>query len=103
MSLGRLLAAGKSLMGAREDGGRFRVNKRVQLPKFVSPKNPFTSAEQAAPVQISAPVLAKTSVTRPVATAEKRSVESLVHKPPPTPATKLADKAVRAPARVGAH
>ena len=40
MSFGKLLAAGKSIAGGR-DGGRYKVDPRVFLPKFVSPKNPF--------------------------------------------------------------
>ena len=44
MSLGRLLAAGKSLMRACDGAGRYQVNKRVALPKFISPRNPFTPA-----------------------------------------------------------
>ncbi len=43
MSLGRLLAAGKSLVGGRDHEGRYRVDKRVALPKFISPRNPFAS------------------------------------------------------------
>lgn len=46
MSLGRLLAAGKSLMGLRGGEGRYREDKRVRLPKFVSPKNPFAAAAE---------------------------------------------------------
>ena len=41
MNLGKLLFAGKSIV----DGNKaveYRENKRVCLPKFVSPKNPFT-------------------------------------------------------------
>jgi hypothetical protein len=41
MSLGRLLAAGKSLMGGRDDVSPYRVNKGVRLPKFGSTRNPF--------------------------------------------------------------
>ena len=48
MSLGKLLTTGKSLMGAHGEAHRFRVNKRVALPKFVSPKNPFASGAQQA-------------------------------------------------------
>lgn len=44
MSLGRLLAAGKSLIGIRGGESRYRENKHVRLPKFISPKNPFISA-----------------------------------------------------------
>jgi len=42
MSIGRLLAAGKS-MAVAHVRGRYRVDKRVQLPKFNSPKNPFAT------------------------------------------------------------
>lgn len=43
MSFGRLLAAGKSLIGMRSGVTRYRENKHVRLPKFISPKNPFAS------------------------------------------------------------
>ena len=46
MSLGKLLTSGKCLIGACGESHRFRVNKRVALPKFVSPKNPFASGAQ---------------------------------------------------------
>ena len=40
MSFGRLLAAGKSWVGG--DGiGRYRMQKHIRLPKFISPRNPF--------------------------------------------------------------
>lgn len=42
MSFGRLLAAGKSWAGG--DGiGRYRMQKHIRLPKFISPRNPFKS------------------------------------------------------------
>ena len=101
MSLGRLLAAGKSLMGGRNGGGRYREDKRVRLPKFISPKNPFGSAEKVAPVQVSAPEIAMASVMKPATVAQTRSAGRQVSEP--GAAKKLADKAVRAPARVGAR
>ena len=40
MTFGRLLAAGKSWAGG--DGiGRYRMQKHIRLPKFISPRNPF--------------------------------------------------------------
>jgi hypothetical protein len=48
MSLGRLLATGKSLVGLSGDASRYRVNKQARLPKFISPKNPFASGETPA-------------------------------------------------------
>jgi hypothetical protein len=47
MSLGRLLAAGKSLVGGRDGAGRYQVNKHLALPKFISPRNPFAPAEKS--------------------------------------------------------
>ena len=46
MSLGKLLLTGKSLLGANGEAHRFRVNKRVALPKFGSNRNPFASGAQ---------------------------------------------------------
>lgn len=46
MSLGKLLATGKSLVGSRGEAHRFQVNKRAALPKFGKVKNPFTTATQ---------------------------------------------------------
>ncbi len=48
MSLGRLLVAGKSLVGLNGGTGRYQVSKRALLPKFISPKNPFESDESSA-------------------------------------------------------
>jgi hypothetical protein len=44
MSLGRLLAAGKSLIGIKEKSGRYQMRPAALLPKFVSDKNPFRNA-----------------------------------------------------------
>ena len=68
MSLGKLLAAGKSLVGLRDDGSRYRVDKQARLPKFISPKNPFTPAGEPSKDQ---PV-GEARLT--VATAEARPV-----------------------------
>ena len=43
MSLGRLLTAGKSLIGGQDGTSRYRLNKKMGLPKFVSPRNPFAT------------------------------------------------------------
>jgi hypothetical protein len=40
MKLGKLLAAGKSIMNGRADVS-YRANKQIYLPKFGSAKNPF--------------------------------------------------------------
>ena len=46
MSFGKLLAAGKSVIGAN-GGIAYRKDKRVYLPKFGSPKNPFVASENS--------------------------------------------------------
>ena len=46
MSLGKLLATGRSLMGSRGEAHRYRADRRGALPKFGSPKNPFASGAQ---------------------------------------------------------
>lgn len=43
MSLVRLLSAGKSLVGGQDMPSRYRMNKQMRLPKFISTRNPFTS------------------------------------------------------------
>jgi len=48
MKLGKLLAAGKSVIGGRRQIS-YCISDRVSLPKFISPKNPFapsTKVEQ---------------------------------------------------------
>jgi hypothetical protein len=74
MNLGKLLGAGKSIVGGGKPAA-YRTDKRFSLPQFVSPKNPFakSTAEPAqtelpksepqnlpAPVKKSAPALVKT-------------------------------------------
>jgi hypothetical protein len=48
MNLGKLLAAGKSIIGGRREIS-YRISNRVYLPKFISPKNPFAPAVKAEP------------------------------------------------------
>jgi hypothetical protein len=48
MNLGKLLAAGKSIIGGSGEIS-YRISDRVALPKFISPKNPFTPAVKAEP------------------------------------------------------
>lgn len=41
MSLGKLLATGRSLVGGAPDAGRYNISERNRLPKFRAAKNPF--------------------------------------------------------------
>ena len=74
MSLGRLLATGKSLVGLRGGESRYRTDKNARLPKFASPKNPFAPAEVAVEPPVPAPtkpVVAETKVLRAPVSAAK--------------------------------
>lgn len=46
MSLGKLLATGRSLVGSHSEAHRFRESRRAALPKFNMTKNPFASGAQ---------------------------------------------------------
>lgn len=46
MSLGTLLAAGKSWAGG-EGAGRYRMRQGIRLPKFMAPQNPFKAEAEA--------------------------------------------------------
>jgi hypothetical protein len=64
MKLGKLMAAGKSLVSGR-GAMAYRESKQAYLPKFGSPKNPFVT-----PAQNGSP---KTPMENPVAPMEKVS------------------------------
>lgn len=53
MNLGKLLGAGKSFISGGKPAA-YRTDKRVYLPQFVSPKNPFTNPT-AVPTQTELP------------------------------------------------
>ncbi|HKW29991.1 MAG TPA: hypothetical protein VJT54_11685 [Verrucomicrobiae bacterium] len=48
MNLGKLLAAGRSIIGGRGEIA-YRISDRAYVPKFISPKNPFAPAVKAEP------------------------------------------------------
>lgn len=64
MSLGRLLATGRSLAGG-PSVGRYNVSERNRLPKFNAAKNPFA---QPAPKQAGQPEVVKSSETAHIQT-----------------------------------
>ena len=57
MNLGKLLAAGKSIIGGSREIS-YRISDRSYLPKFISPKNPFMTPARAEPVPggVAAPI-----------------------------------------------
>jgi hypothetical protein len=62
MNLGKLLAAGKSIIGGSREIS-YRISDRSYLPKFISPKNPFVPPARVEP----APVAAATPAKGPMA------------------------------------
>ena len=48
MNLGKLLVAGKSIIGGRGEIS-YRISDRGYLPKFISPKNPFAPPVKVEP------------------------------------------------------
>ncbi len=66
MNFGKLLGAGKSFISGRKSAA-YRANRRVYLPQFVSPKNPFMNIESL-PTQDELP---KTKTPAPVAPVKK--------------------------------
>jgi hypothetical protein len=78
MKLGKLLASGKSFVNG---GGAvaYREVKQVYLPKFVSPKNPFTTPAKAPVENAVAPVKKEIAV-----------ILAKTQKLPPLPAQKFA-------------
>jgi hypothetical protein len=91
MSMGRLLAAGKSLVGAQNASSRFRLDKRGRLPKFGSAKNPFAS-EPRKPAAVEPTPLAPTA---PAAELAVHAMPAADNPPPPPPATARLRRAVR--------
>ena len=80
MSLGRLLATGKSLVGLSSDASRYRVNKQARLPKFISPKNPFASGETSAAPVPESPAAPKSAVA--VARADASEARKTISRAP---------------------
>jgi hypothetical protein len=83
MNLGKLLGAGKSFVSGN-NAAAYHADKRAYLPKFVSPKNPFTQAEPPKP--------AAENSAAPV----KRAAMSALPKTPPMPAISATPKSLAA-------
>jgi hypothetical protein len=84
MKLGKLMAAGKNLVGGRGSVA-YRESKQAYLPKFGSPKNPFTVPAQAEPP--------KAPLDNPVAPLEKVSAPAWT-KPQKMPAISSTPKSL---------
>jgi hypothetical protein len=89
MNLGKLLAAGKSVINGCAEIS-YRSNKRVYLPQFGSIRNPFKSAEEAGPAKpmtesIAAPV-------KPAAVPVAGKTQKIPPWPRPTQVTSWASR-----------
>jgi hypothetical protein len=73
MSLVRLLATGKSLVGLHDSNSRYRMRSANPLPKFGSKKNPFAEKPAATPRLTPAEIAAaKLKKTQPLPVIESK-------------------------------
>src|SRR5215510_10841154 len=72
MSLMRLLSAGKSLVGVRDNGSRYRMGNPGMLPRFGSQKNPFARGQKGN---------VETDETGP----KEASIQTVIHHEPSKP------------------
>ena len=71
MNLGKLLVAGKSIMGGRREIC-YRISDRKYLPKFISPKNPFSP-----PVEVELPPQTVATPIKPGLASERAKTQKL--------------------------
>jgi hypothetical protein len=70
MSLLRLLSAGKSLVGLKQEVARYRMSDPRAMPRFGSARNPFKARKAAAVPSVAAPAaVAPESLSAPQAAA----------------------------------
>ncbi len=90
MNLGKLLAAGKSIIGGGAEIS-YHISDRVSLPKFISPKNPFAPAVKAEPAPKAEVAPAPTPDVVP-AKKDLASDGTRTRKPPAFPAARIRKK-----------
>jgi len=94
MRMVRLLAAGKSLVGAKDPGIRYRMTDPRALPKFGSARNPFRSKPKLEPSPLPGPL-------PPAATAGQRGESDgrgrRAQREAPASATRLRQATARPP------
>ncbi len=77
MSLGRLLTAGRSLVGGNNSGVQYRMTSPKAMPKFGSAKNPFRSTASPEAASDEAPQASLVLPPAPPEQATEKRVESL--------------------------
>jgi hypothetical protein len=108
MSLVRLLRAGRSLMDLKGSAGVYRMRSKNPLPKFGSPRNPFTAPAKPetpapAPPDSSSPPIYRLSPAELAAARlkETRRLPDLAPGDNPKPAAPRAARPPRLPRWVG--
>ena len=96
MNLGKLLGAGKSFISGSKPAA-YRTDKRVYLPQFVSPKNPFSpAAAPAAQAELPKPAgkapVAQMKKTTTLPWMKTRKLPVVAARARPTRATTWASK-----------
>lgn len=81
MSLGKLLATGRSLVGGAPDAGRYNISASNRLPKFGSAKNPFAQPAQDAASPASSERVNPAPVAQPVCLKETQRIPELADVP----------------------
>lgn len=76
MNLGKLLAAGKSIISGQRKPA-YREDKHVYLPKFVSPRNPFVSLTEAPPPEIAGTAKVRETIRDSLVTAKTQKLPVL--------------------------
>jgi hypothetical protein len=76
MSIGRLLAAGRSLVGVQSASSRYRMDKRARLPKFGATKNPFSPEQRMPAAPQPVPPQGPAPAAEPVARATQRAANA---------------------------
>jgi hypothetical protein len=90
MSLGKLLATGRSLVGGAADAGRYNLSSHNRLPKFNSAKNPFVKPAAVEAQAVAVEPTVEVELPRPVAPAAPEAFTKTQRIPA------LADQPVRA-------
>jgi hypothetical protein len=76
MNLGKLLAAGKSIISGKPKPV-YREDKHVYLPKFVSPRNPFVSLTEAPPPELAGTAKIRETVRDTLVAAKTQKLPEL--------------------------
>lgn len=89
MSMGRLLAAGRSLMGSQNPPNRYQMDRRVRLPRFGSTKIPFAADSRTAAALEITPPQPNMSASQPAIATPEPTSKPMPLPPAPPVSTRL--------------